>query len=282
MIEVRVICPDCQKIGFIKVDENIIEESVRGITAIEVEESIVCDHSIMVYLDKNGDVRDIFTTDFRIKLPQIVIDQGKADLIDNKLKQIDSYLVIINLSALTLTRIIHCLLLKKKVALIHDVDIIGEHLINLLNYIFKDAFEIDFTFTDFQSYKKNKKNFKDHVIFIESKEIIDKKKVLFNKKMKIEKSIIQQFLAGRDSMTALIIFKNEILKLNRLSQEINELNKIYSHKGELTNKIITDYFMETHQIKIQREYIEFLCEIIENYFNIELNRPSAVSNLLGY
>ncbi len=282
MIELRVLCPECEKVGFLKVDENIVEKSLRGITAIEVPELLLCDHSFMVYIDKNYAIRDSFITDFKIKLPQIIMDQKPVDPVDNQLIEIDPYFIIINLSALTLTRIIHCLLFRKKIAFFHDLDILGEHLIKLLQYIFNGAFEIDFTFKNIESYKKNKRDLKNHIIFLESKVLNDKTKVLYNKKMNIERSIIQEFLASMDPMTNLIIFKNEIQKIYLLSQEIIELNKIYSKKGELTNKIITDHFIETRQIKIQREYIEFLCEIIKSYFGIELNRPSDVSNLLGY
>ncbi|MBD3211693.1 MAG: hypothetical protein GF311_03720, partial [Candidatus Lokiarchaeota archaeon] len=77
MKEVKINCPLCNKSGKIEVDEEILENSQRGIAAINVQESLICDHSFVAYIDKNYNVRDSFVSDFKIDLPGIKIQKER-------------------------------------------------------------------------------------------------------------------------------------------------------------------------------------------------------------
>ena len=71
MVEIKINCPACSKTGKLEVEENIIKKSLRGITAINVGEFLICPHSFIVYIDMNFTVRDCFFSDFKIELPEI-------------------------------------------------------------------------------------------------------------------------------------------------------------------------------------------------------------------
>ena len=85
MVKVEIRCPSCAKIGKIEIKESILNQSVRGITAVNISERLICEHSFIAYIDKNLDVRDCFIADFQIELPQLKSDQKieKVDVPDS-------------------------------------------------------------------------------------------------------------------------------------------------------------------------------------------------------
>jgi len=201
---------------------------------------------------------------------------------DDLLENIDGYLIKINLNARILASILRGLFYNKKILFIYEFESIGEHLSNLMKYIFDDSFEIDFIIRSMEEYKKNKKQFKEYIIISESKIVNDKAKVINQKKMKIENSVVQQFLAEDDIVSNMNLLKNEIQKLYILFKELIELNKEHSKKNPMTSKSIIDHFIDTRDIKIQKVYIDFLIEIIKNYFKVELNIVSDFTNFISY
>ena len=66
MMDVKIECPKCNQSGSIKVEENIVKESLKGVTAINIAEDLICFHSFMIYIDKNFKVRDTFISDFKV------------------------------------------------------------------------------------------------------------------------------------------------------------------------------------------------------------------------
>ena len=117
---------------------------------------------------------------------------------DDLLENIDGYLIKINLNARILASNLRGLLYNKKILFIYEFESISEHLSSLMKYIFDDSFEIDFIIRSMEEYKKNKKQFKEYIIISESKIVNDKAKVINQKKMKFENSVVQQFLAEGD------------------------------------------------------------------------------------
>ena len=92
MVKVEIRCPACSKVGKVEIEENIISQSVRGITAVNVAEFLVCEHSFVAYIDKNLAVRDCFVADFQIELPQIEQQEiERVDVPDSEV--IDIYLI---------------------------------------------------------------------------------------------------------------------------------------------------------------------------------------------
>jgi hypothetical protein len=81
MAKVEIRCPSCAKIGKIEIKESILSQSIRGITAVNIPENLICEHSFIAYIDKNLAVRDCFIADFQIEIPQLENDQ--------KIKRID-------------------------------------------------------------------------------------------------------------------------------------------------------------------------------------------------
>lgn len=277
MVKCEIRCPACAKVGHVEIEENIISQSVRGITAVNVAEFLICEHSFVAYIDKNLAVRDCFIADFQIELPQIESEQKieKVDVPDSEV--IDIYLISININALWLTFILRGCFYRKKILILNDLKVLNDHLKNLFKFIFQNTFEIDISLETKILYKKNKKLFKDHIVIDNNKVVNDKKQIMKPKLIKIERSIVQSFLAEPDPKSSLIIIKNEINKAHALAQEIIEFAK---DKKSFFLQDLINHFKTIHNSKISPIYAKFLIGIVENYFGIDVPLMD-VSSMLG-
>ena len=276
MAKVEIRCPACSKVGKVEIEENIISQSVRGITAVNVAEFLVCEHSFVAYIDKNLAVRDCFVADFQIELPQIAQQKiERVDVPDSEV--IDIYLISININAMWLTFILRGCFYKKKILILNDLAVLNDHLTNFFKFIFQNTFDIDIALETKILYKKNKKLFKNHIVIDNNKVINDKKQIMKPKLIKIERSIVQSFLAEPDPKSSLIIIKNEINKAYVLAQEVIEFAK--DKKSFFLQDLINN-FKTLHDTKLQPSYAKFLIGIVENYFGVGVPLMD-VSSMLG-
>ncbi len=282
MVEIEILCPLCTKKGTIEVEENLILKSDRGISAINVSENLICPHSFVAYIDKNLKVRDSFITDFKIETPKIELEHNLVEAEIPSLDLIDVYLITLNINALWLTFILRGVFYKKDILILNNMESLHSHLSNFFKFIFQNSFELNIALETRENYKKDKKKYKNCVIIDDNAVINDKNDIMKPKKINIERTIVQMFLAEQDTKSSLILLRNEIQKVFTLTQEIILFNENLEKNEELTTKKIIDYFNETKDIKIQPQYIDFLFEVIHNYFNIKLAMSSKTSNFLGY
>ena len=104
--------------------------------------------------------------------------------------------------------------------------------------------------------------------------LTQKKKEIYVNKTKIEGLIVQNFLTEPDSKSAILIFRKEIYKSFMMSKSIINLLQNYPGDGKISKKKLVDLHSEKHQTKIQFEYLEFLLNIVKNYFGFNLSRLS--------
>ncbi|MHA1293728.1 MAG: hypothetical protein ACTSQJ_13805, partial [Promethearchaeota archaeon] len=152
----------------------------------------------------------------------------------------------------------------------YEGDFLFRHVENFFKFISKNSFEIELYLEEHALYKKNKKLFKDYIVLDVYKVINDKFKILEPKKIKIERTIVQKFLAEYNPKSSLIILKNEIQKAFELSKEIMKLIEDYDSNEKLGKKRLIDMLAEQNNIKISFSYLEFLLDILKNYFKFEL------------
>ena len=112
MAKVEIRCPSCSKRGYIVLVEEVINQSSRGVTAINVSRDQICSHSFVAYVDKNLDVRDCFLTDFQIELPSMEQEEIEDKEIPGR-ELVDVDLIKINLHALQLSSILRGCFFKK-------------------------------------------------------------------------------------------------------------------------------------------------------------------------
>jgi len=270
METIKIQCPSCFKKGYIKIEEDLVKTSQRGITAFNVAEELVCNHSFVAYIDKNMMVRDCIIVDFTIELPQLRMERPSQESEIPDQEMINLYLLSLNFNASWFAQILRCCFFRVKFVIINDLKFLTSYVINLLEFIFQYAFEINVTIINSEDYNKYKKNYIDYVVLDKDKVLNDKKKILKTRSLKIENKIIQNFLNETDLKTSLIILKNEILKAFKLSNEALEYIKNLGENNPLDARELNAHLNNIHDTKIQKSYLDFLVDIVRYYHKMKI------------
>ena len=87
--------------------------------------------------------------------------------------------------------------------------------------------------------------------------------------------IMQKFLVEDDAKSSLLILKNEIFKVFEISKKVMHLIENYKGEKQLSRERLFEKFKETSAIKITYSYLEFILDIIRNYFKFDLSALSS-------
>ena len=280
MSRIQVTCPSCGIKGDIEVSEEAIAKVTRGLLAVNIAKDSFCTHAFIAYIDKNLKVRDYFMTDFQIEVPELDTDnkiEGNQTPGDDKL---DLDLIKINIPSKLLSFILRSIFIKKKVKIISDDSFLISHILNFFKFITHDTFNFDISIISTDECENNKDEYSDCMIF-NNLEIINNVDDIINPKdLAVEQQIIFKFLKESEPKIALIVLKNDILKLYNLSKSIGEFAK---EEPKLSEKKITDFLVKNHGLKMQkkfRSYFNLLLEIAAAYFEVEIARASRVAHFL--
>jgi len=281
MSKVEIFCPRCSKKGYIEIDKAVVAKSQRGIVALTLNKDTICEHSFLVYIDKNLAIRDSFLTDFTIQIPEmdIVKKNGISKVTSEDEQNIG--LIKLNLSPKTLIFIFRALFLKKKVLIISDDEFLNSQFQKFFEIIFKGSFKTDIMFLLNKTYKKG--NFKKDFVILHGAEIIkDKYKILDLKKnkMTIEKQIVQKFFEETESKSTIIILRNEIQKAQVLTQTILDFLEENPSKKKINITNIIEYLEKIHNVKVSKPYVYFLIEIAKKYFEVDI--PLVYDSFIGF
>ncbi len=270
MARVEIICPSCGEKGGIEISNEAVKDVARGLLAVNIANQIICKHTIIAYVDKNFHVRDYFVADFRIEIPEITHSEMKNDLILPKKEVLDVDLIKLNLTATLLTYIIKSIFFKQTVAIISDQEFLHNHILNFFKYITQDSFEIDISIIIEEKYKSNKKSYKNSIVLQGNKLLRNNKNIINPKKLLVEKQIVSNFMHESELGYGYIVLRNEIRKAYTFSKEIFDFIE-KNKKDEVPNALkIKSYLEETYHVKISNVYMNFLIEIVNNYFGITL------------
>lgn len=279
MVKVEFRCPTCSKRNKIDVSEEEVKATTRGLYAVNISEGIVCEHSFIAYLDKNLTVRDTFMADFQILLPE----QGEQEEIEiEEVKTgdlIDLNLIKINFTASMLAYIIRSILFKKKIIIISDQEFLADHLVNLFKFINSDTFDFDISLVAKNKY--NASDHGDHIAFEGSEIIKDDETIIQPKKMKVERTIVQAFLNEANTTTSMNKLKNEIKRIYDLSLSIIDVVNNLKETEKFYSKTLINELKKRNNVKIQMPYLDFLIEVVQHYFEVNVPLSSSISNFLG-
>ncbi|TFG22885.1 MAG: hypothetical protein EU529_09160 [Promethearchaeota archaeon] len=282
MPKIEIRCPACSKKGYMEVDGGLLDKKMeRGIMTINLGKNQICEHTFVAYIDNNLKVRDCFLTDFQIELPELAPSELDQEMKIPSSEDLDINLIKMNFYPLTLTFILRGGFFNKKMLVLSENQFLNNYLKNFFEYIYQNSYNLDLRLMSREKYNKNKKEYGDFLIIDNKKIIRDNDKILDVKKLKIERVIIQRFYSESIPNSGLLILKNEIYKTYLFSKTIVDFIKEF--KGEeLLSKNILDNLEEVHNVEIQIPYLDFLLEIVKNYFNVEVPKASKISDFLKF
>jgi len=279
MTKLEIRCPSCSKRGNIDVSEEDVKNTTRGLYAVNITQGIICEHSFVAYVDKNLSVRDSYMADFQIEIPGTFLDQQIEEQAITPAEGIDVSLIKLNLTASLLAYLIKAILYKKPIALIFELDYMYEDIINFFQYLTQNSFGVDISVLPKADY--NPIEYEKHIVFWNREVLKDEQNIIDPKKLRGERTIVQKFLNEYDTISSLNILKNEIQKAYKLSKSIAEIVVKIKKKEKVYSKKLIDDLEKIHNIKIQMPYLDFLIEIVENYFGVEVPLTSNISDFLG-
>jgi len=279
MKKLEVRCPSCSSRGYIEVSEEDIEKAARGVFAVNILEGVTCEHSFVAYIDKNLAVRDTFIADFQLELPDMVPEQTITPDVSEQLEYIDVDLIKLNLTASLLTHVIRAIFYKKKIYLIFDQSYMVDQVYRFIEYITLNSFETDVLVISGEQY--DMKNFKNAIILQGNRIIKDSGNILNPKTLGIERSLVRKFLAEYEPKPSLIYLQNGLQKAYDLSRTIVDIVKNLKKKEKIYSKNIIEAIAADHYVNIQLTYLDFLYDIVENYFEVKVPRSSNISDFLS-
>jgi len=279
MVNLEIRCPTCSKRGKIEVSEEKVKNTTRGLYAVNVSENIICDHSFVVYVDKNLSVRDSFIADFQIDLPKSDSKQEIDEDTSILTQSIDVALIRMNFTASMLAYLLKTIIRKKAIVIISEKDFLNEHLSNFIKFICSESFNVNYEIIHLNEY--DNAHYENHIIIQENEVLKDDDNILTSKQIKVERTIIQTFLNESDPVMGMISLKNELNRIYQLSGIIVDMIKNLKKNEKLYSKKVIHDIANIRGIKLQIPYLEYLYEVVEYYFEVEIPRSSNISNFLG-
>jgi hypothetical protein len=281
MAKLEIRCPTCSARGYIDISEEALKNVTKGLLAVNIAVGMVCEHSFVAYVDKNMQIRDYFIADFQIQLPETPSSEAPKGKIIPETESLDVELIRINIPALLIAHVIRASFYGKKIILLSDQDFLYNHISNFFKFISRESFDLDISIISEEVYKANKKIYKNELILEGIKVIRDPDKIISSKKLELEKSIAEKFLSEYDLMTSLIIIRNEIHKIYTYAKSIVDFIQNLGGKA-ITSKMLIDHVAKTHDEQLKMPQLNFLIDIVKNYFKVEMPPIDGVSDLLGF
>ena len=280
MAKVEVICPSCSKKGNIEVSEELLKNVTRGLLSINIAEKKICPHSFIIYLDKNLFIRDYFVVDFHIELPKLIPEEESEVEKTLPAEIINLEFIKFNLPASLMTYVLRSIFLKKKILLISDQIFSYNHALHFFKNLTQNSFNIEISIGTKEQYEDNEKNYLNHMVFEGNKIIRNVNKIIEPKRLKVEKQLVNNFLTEPDFTASLIILRNNIHKIYTISLLIEEYIKKQKKGKKLYSMNIIKYLEKVHNLKISVQYLNFLTDVLINYFEVPVNlHLSNVSSL---
>lgn len=281
MAKIEIRCPICSKWDNIEISDNATKDAKRGILVMDINAGMICEHSFIAYVDKNLIVRDCLITDFKIESLEDSSAQKIQDDIPAGTEPVKYDLIKLNIPESVMANIFRGTFLGKKIILISDNLFLTNHVINFFKLTLKDLFEINILAMSMEDFKQNKKKFDDYLVLEKRKIIQDRDKILDSVKVVEEKSFAQKFLNEYNSVSGLIILKNEIKKAFEYSKTLAQYLRDPEKIKASTSKHLIDIISEMYNERIPSDYLIFLIDIVKNYFNVEVPKIDGVTNFLG-
>lgn len=277
MANIEVRCPVCAKWENIEISDFAMENITKGLLAVNIEAGMICDHTFIMYVDKNLIVRDCLIADFEIEVSPSL---ETVDGISNEAESLNHDLIRLNIPEILMASVFRAIFLDRSVIIISDDQFIANHIVHFFKYAMQNLFHNDIITMSKVEFKNSNNKYENHIVFDKIEVIQDRYNLVNPKKIMIERSIARKFLEEYDLVTGLIILRNEIQKAFEFSKTLADFIKD-SDKNALNSKILINHIKEIYNEKIQINYLTFLFDILHHYFKVELPQIKGIQNFLN-
>ena len=159
---------------------------------------------------------------------------------------------------------------------------LNEQILNFFKQLIDGSFDAYISVISDDEYKSNKKTYKDCVVLDGKKVVRDEDKIINHKKMKVEKQMVSNFFMEFDPIASYLGLKNEIRKTLLLSQSIVNFASKFKKDITIDSELIIDHIEKEYNIKIDKNYLEFLLGIVDVNFGVKNIRAVGIKDYLKY
>lgn len=176
----------------------------------------------------------------------------------------------LNLKPESLTTIIQCCLLKKRILILLDNHLayLKDVILQFLDYIFADSFNKEMKVLTKEEYLKKKILYEDYIIVengnpngngLSETKLID---------LKFVEKLIEDYYHETDVSIGRGSLRYKLQELFSLSKALIDFYQ--KRRNVLVPKVAIKHLEEVFFIKIKKDYLNFLIAIIQNYFNMNI------------
>ena len=270
MVKVNIRCPLCSQKGILNIDESMIQLKSSGLFSVSIDRNFTCEHAYIAYIDKDYNIRDYFNLDYNIVLPGIIAEEQTDNDLEELILNHDLDLFKLNLNANILTIIFKSIISKKLIFFIGDKYNYNDTIIPFFKAVSKDSFDFEINIIDEETYKNSKAKFKKELVLNPSTIINNPHKFIDLKRINVEKRIINAFIVEKDSIEGLRILKYHITQSYDIAILISDYIKNQAKAKNFYAKNIIDSLETTNGVIISTQYLDYLVEIVNYYFEIPL------------
>ena len=166
--------------------------------------------------------------------------------------------------------------MNQKILYLSRDSFMNPQILEFFTIITQDNFKTNIYFESEEEFKNKVNEFKDFMVFEDNEIINNVNNSINQKKLKVEKKIVHNFLSESDLNSSLILLKNELQKAYILSSSVVQIIQNINNINKLNISKLRKNLEKSHKIKINNEYLEFLLDIVRGYFGI--NVPSAAES----
>jgi hypothetical protein len=268
---VNIQCPICKISQKVEIPECIISQS-KQLTSISIPKYRVCEHKFITVVDKNFIVRGYQKIDFEVDEENFT-NKFKSQTIELKAQDVDSFTIKLNIHPEILLYAINGCIFKIKVIILLDNELhhLDKKLIDFFNFIFQDSFDINILIKSIDNNLNEIRPLDEQCIILDRNKILKNhhKKTLSNEHLNFEYDIVKQFYKEGDSYKSIIFLRDKIREIFSLSLKLVEYYE--RQKGKpLKQKYVINFLENTHFLKLNKDYFNFLTKIVKDYFNVDL------------
>ena len=267
MISLDIRCPRCSRKRLLTINKEEVKVKTSGLVSIKIDKNFTCEHSYVAYIDQHYIIRDYFDFDYSLELPEMISEKEKEIYKSELAVSFDFDLIKLNISPNILT-IIFKAIISRIPCVWRDKDILYDYIIPFFKTINEEAFEFELEHISEEIYNNSKSEFKKSIVVNSTTVIKNPYKFMDIKKLKIEKKIINAFLVELNTHTGLKIIKKHAKIAFDLAGIVCDYVKNHVKEKHIYSKNILDYLEGTHKITVSPQYLDFLIEIVNHYFEI--------------
>jgi hypothetical protein len=269
MATISIACPICSSKGKIEISEEMVQSKSTGLLTINIRKDYTCEHAYVAYIDKNFAVRDYFNLDYNIELPKVQVkEKEESDPFFDVIRNYDLDLIKLNITANILSFMLKSIFMKKSIVFLKDGYVYNDFIVPFFQIVNYEAFSPDISLLSEEELKKSKNQYKNHIVVTNSGIIRNPFKFINIKNIKVEKQIFNTFFIQSEILAGLQVINHHVKKSYDLATFIKDYVQDHKDAKHIYAKELTDYLEQTHSSIVSTHYLDYLIEIVNNYFEI--------------